>query len=300
MRWHGLALVTALMIAGCGGDESASTVATSAEDEFEPRSPSQSELEKLGRFALLMFSETPWSVAELGHETWAEMVLNGSLAACRSLHAGTAVDDAMRAALVETPIGVAVPEPGNVDVYDAVSAFFIAGADAYCPDLFSFSGSDLDEGWRALTGGEPPSRPLRLPTAAVISRRIIEQLDPAGGAPGSTPSSEDLCVPEPISPRQGEVMDNGRADQADAVEWSFDWSECPGADSYQLEVVGQYAFISGIDVTLAETRYDELGEGSYISERNRLGWTWRVRARTGGVWGGWAEGSFDVEPVDTD
>ena len=128
----------------------------------------------------------------------------------------------------------------------------------------------------------------------------IEPPSSASDASKGNPPQEGVCVPELISPREGEVLDNGRTDRTDAVEWTFEWSECPDADSYQLEVAAQDAAIPAIAEILSATRYDYRSEGSYIGERTRFGWTWQVRARTGGVWSDWAERSFDVEPADTD
>lgn len=108
------------------------------------------------------------------------------------------------------------------------------------------------------------------------------------------------CVPEGLSPRAGDLLDNGRTDRGDAITWRFTWIDCPDADSYQLVVAGETSSLALIDETLAGTNYDYLSEGSYIVDANRLGWTWRVRARTDGVWSDWFEGSFDVEPVDSD
>jgi len=41
--------------------------------------------------------------------------------------------------------------------------------------------------------------------------------------------------------------------------------------------------------------------GGYVADQNRFGWTWKVRAEVGGIWGAWSEiRTFDVEPVNTD
>ena len=61
-----------------------------------------------------------------------------------------------------------VPAPDDVDAYDLLSAIFIGGIDAYCPELIAtIYGSvfdiGFDEAWEDLTGGPAPDRPLRLP-----------------------------------------------------------------------------------------------------------------------------------------
>ncbi len=55
--------------------------------------------------------------------------------------------------------------------------------------------------------------------------------------------------------------------------------------------------VSSIDVVVADTSYTKTQTG-YIADQNRLGWSWKVRARIDGEWGEWSEaGWFDVEPL---
>jgi len=114
--------------------------------------------------------------------------------------------------------------------------------------------------------------------------------------------TEAACVPAPVSPAAGAVLDNGRLDRQDDVLWDFDWSDCPGATQYHLYVIGPTATIPLIDDNaLGSSAYHHAASGSYIADPNRFGWSWRVRAKVGGQWGDWsATRSFDVEAVDSD
>jgi hypothetical protein len=108
------------------------------------------------------------------------------------------------------------------------------------------------------------------------------------------------CVPEMVSPSKEMLMDNGCSDQSDTEDWEFEWSTCPGASSYALFVMGATATIPVIDIQTNNTSFERQSVG-YIADQNRLGWSWKVRAMQNDVWGEWTpEGTFDVEPLDTD
>jgi len=108
------------------------------------------------------------------------------------------------------------------------------------------------------------------------------------------------CVPEMVSPSEGTLMDNGCSDQSDTEDWEFEWSTCPGAQAYALFVMGATATIPVIDIQTSNTSFERQSVG-YIADQNRLGWSWKVRAMQNDVWGEWTpEGTFDVEPLDTD
>jgi Tol biopolymer transport system component len=105
---------------------------------------------------------------------------------------------------------------------------------------------------------------------------------------------------ELISPAQGAVLDNGRIDGLDYTVWDFDWADFPRATRYHLYVKGSNAVIPMINNILTESSFHFSGTG-YIIDANRFGWTWKVRAELGGIWGDWSETrTFDVEPVNTD
>jgi hypothetical protein len=140
-------------------------------------------------------------------------------------------------------------------------------------------------------------------TAAPTTTTTVELTTTTSSATTTTTTTTTPpgpCLPEPIVPLEGAVLDNGRLDRQDGVEWRFTWIECPDATQYQLVVLGPGATLPLIDETLTVARYDHHSEGSYIADTNRLGWTWRVRANIDGRWGEWVTTTFDVEPVDTD
>ena len=105
-----------------------------------------------------------------------------------------------------------------------------------------------------------------------------------------------------LSPADGVVLDNGRTDRRDEIIWDFDWSDFPGATRYHLYVIGgsaTFPVISNRDIKVSS--YHHVSRGGYIIDRNRYGWTWRVRAMVGGRWSEWSQArTFDVEPVNAD
>ena len=104
-----------------------------------------------------------------------------------------------------------------------------------------------------------------------------------------------------ISPAPGAVLDNGCTSFQDLIEWEFDWSDVPNVERYHLYVIGSTATAPVInDMWLTESEYRS-AERAYIADFNRMGWSWKVRAMTGGEWGEWTDPRFfDVEPVNTD
>jgi hypothetical protein len=106
----------------------------------------------------------------MGTEPWFRMLENGALTACASYHRGLSTIDTMRMVMLreEVPLDEGAPSSEDVDAYDLLSAIFIAGIDAYCPELIetiygSLFGIGFDEAWEDLTGGPAPYRPIRLP-----------------------------------------------------------------------------------------------------------------------------------------
>ena len=95
-------------------------------------------------------------------------------------------------------------------------------------------------------------------------------------------------------------MDNNCSDHSDTTDWEFEWSACPGAQSYALFVIGSTAKFPVTDIQTSNTNYAHHSDG-YIADMNRLEWRWKVRAMQNDVWGEWTpEGTFEVEPLDTD
>ena len=108
--------------------------------------------------------------------------------------------------------------------------------------------------------------------------------------------------PELISPREGEVVDNGCQNRQNGILTAFEWREVPGAVRYHLYVKYPGAQNPVIDdARILTTGYCRWEQGSYVAESNRIGWTWKVRARVNRQWTDWsAERHFDIEAVDTD
>lgn len=108
--------------------------------------------------------------------------------------------------------------------------------------------------------------------------------------------------PTLVAPDRGAILDNGRLDRRDPIVWEFDWHDVPGASRYHLFVMGASAAFPAIDhSTLIPSSYRHEDRKSYIADRNRDDWRWKVRAMVDGRWTEWSEQrTFDVEPLDTD
>jgi len=108
-------------------------------------------------------------------------------------------------------------------------------------------------------------------------------------------------IPQLLSPAEGEIMDNGCWTGRDSIVWDFDWTDVDGVAEYHLFVIGPTALYPVIDCTVAESLYHWVDEGSYIANKNRHGWRWKVRAVIYNEWMPWTpERTFDVELLDTD
>jgi hypothetical protein len=132
--------------------------------------------------------------------------------------------------------------------------------------------------WTACKGDCAPSPPPANPTASTRTRPALVQL---------------------ISPKEGELLDNGCRNFKDPKLWQFRWSEVRGAQRYHLYVKHEFAGNPVIDNSNIRTT-------SYTDEDNSFslnlsGWRWKVRPMINGVWKDWsAEQAFNVEPADTD
>ncbi|MCU0692804.1 MAG: hypothetical protein MUF54_15495 [Polyangiaceae bacterium] len=105
------------------------------------------------------------------------------------------------------------------------------------------------------------------------------------------PGGEVNRVPRLLEPAEGAVLRNR------AATWDFKWSEIPGATGYELYVIGSRATIPVIDVKTNKPSY-RYQHGGYVIDRNRRGWTWRVRAVVDGQPLPWSKPqTFDVEPL---
>ena len=117
------------------------------------------------------------------------------------------------------------------------------------------------------------------------------------------PPSRQIVPPALISPVEYAILDNGCQDKTDGIEWDFQWTNVPGARLYHLYVIGpqaKYPVINDAEIEFAA--YQRTSPQSYIIERNRRGWRWKVRALVGKhEWSEWSEErTFDVEPLNTD
>lgn len=103
-----------------------------------------------------------------------------------------------------------------------------------------------------------------------------------------------------ILPENNALLDNGCYGQSNKITWYFDWNDFPNAEQYHLYVIGPNAKNPVIDKDIVESEYKDESDG-YIANKNRLNWTWKVRAMVDGVWTDWSETrTFDVEPLNTD
>ena len=75
----------------------------------------------------------------------------------------------------------------------------------------------------------------------------------------------------------------------------------PGATAYHLYVIGRTVLNPVInDAQIPQSAYVRQSHSFVVSGHLR-DWRWRVRALVDGTWGDWSpEGSFDVEPLDSD
>lgn len=110
------------------------------------------------------------------------------------------------------------------------------------------------------------------------------------------------ATPELISPKNGDVLDNGCQNRKNGILHAFEWSEVPGARRYHLYVKHPSALIPVIDASnINTTAFCQWKQGSYVAPGNDKGWTWKVRAMVEGVWTAWSmDRTFDIEPLDTD
>jgi len=103
-----------------------------------------------------------------------------------------------------------------------------------------------------------------------------------------------------VSPVNGTVMDNGRTDRQNGIVWDFDWYDVEDASEYQLYVKKDTSENPVINKIITSSSYHH-DSGSYIVNRNRFGWIWKVRAKVNGQWCDWSETYiFNVEEINTD
>ncbi|MFH1032494.1 MAG: TRAP transporter substrate-binding protein DctP [Chloroflexota bacterium] len=152
-----------------------------------------------------------------------------------------------------------------------------------------------------LSAYPPPTRPVYQTTAPppiTAPPTMVPTVRPPTATPFPLP--KELVL---ISPDEGALLDNGRFDGYDRIIWNFDWSDVPGATQYQIYVIGDTSPAPTINTQISYSNYHWENYGSIGGgnvDQNRFGWTWKVRALVNGVWSGWSQRTFNVEPVDTD
>ena len=108
-----------------------------------------------------------------------------------------------------------------------------------------------------------------------------------------------VCIPNPLVPAEGAVMDNGCNNRQNGIAWDFDWDDCPGATSYSIHI-SHSSLETPLDRDLTISQFSLL-EDRVIPEESRIGWKWSVRANVNGIWSSYSpERTFDVERVNTD
>lgn len=108
-------------------------------------------------------------------------------------------------------------------------------------------------------------------------------------------------APVLLEPAASALLDNGRLDQDDDLEWRFRWTAVDGATGYQLRVLAPGDERAVVDVLTLLPEFLVLRPGAAVADDARTGWAWAVRARAGDEWGPWSPvAPFAVEPVDTD
>lgn len=106
----------------------------------------------------------------------------------------------------------------------------------------------------------------------------------------SRTAAAQLPSPQLLVPRREATLAQPR-DEA----WHFEWEPVPGADSYELVVLGPNASIPLIRRVLKGTDYTSRRTGGYIVDRNCRGWRWRVRGLCDSEPGAWSDTwTFDV------
>lgn len=109
------------------------------------------------------------------------------------------------------------------------------------------------------------------------------------------------CVPEIVSPAPGVLMDNGRTDSRDTIDWTFDWTDCPGASQYEITVYGPTGTIPLFRAAPTQSSFRYVDCGSYIISPQLANWRLWLRAKSNNLWGRWSpQRNFDVERPDSD
>lgn len=107
----------------------------------------------------------------------------------------------------------------------------------------------------------------------------------------------DARIPELQSPAIGATgLDNGCGFDPNPVEWDFRWSETPNTDLYEIRIEG-----SGPGFPLTRQVSTPSCQIRVVGAMPTSGWSWKVRARSAGVWQPFSSTrSFGLEPLNSD
>ena len=156
---------------------------------------------------------------------------------------------------------------------------------------------DLATGARRLEKAEK-----RLQDVIESLREVLFTLDSVGNLTYITPNVTTLgfSPQDLLSKPLGMLFENGDREGRRMRMWDFRWSAVPAAVNYHLVVrhlEARQCLINRSD--LPNPRYVDR-QTSYILDRYRKGWRWKVRAMVDGEWTDWSEErTFSIGPMQT-
>ena len=102
-----------------------------------------------------------------------------------------------------------------------------------------------------------------------------------------------------VGPTLLEPIADATLPQPESGAWRFDWDDVPGAQAYEIVVLGASAAFPIVQTTTTTSEYVFDRRSGYIIDSNLLGWSWRVRAQhLNGTWGPWSRiRRFNVMPM---
>jgi formylglycine-generating enzyme required for sulfatase activity len=114
---------------------------------------------------------------------------------------------------------------------------------------------------------------------------------------GTVLGNAKAAPPSLLEPLAGTVLGNAQHAGGKAAVWQFQWSAAPGATRYQLQVQSPRPSTPALDDAVIDSTSYQFTQKTIVSDDERHGWKWRVRAIVKDQWTDWSEErSFDVEP----
>ena len=95
-------------------------------------------------------------------------------------------------------------------------------------------------------------------------------------------------IPNLSSPSDAAMLDNGRMDGLNGIEWDFSWNTVVGASSYQLYVKEISSSVPIINISSLNQALYHFESSDWIANSANQ-FTWKVRAYVNGQWGDWSE-----------